>query len=121
MVMDTNYNVGKRIRDLRLAKGLSQEQLALSADITPTYLGLVERNLKNPTLKVIEQICNSLNVSLSDFFSDSYFEDKSLDSTTQQILSQLVNRTQEEKELILQLTKDMLKLRDLPCNQEKKK
>lgn len=48
-------------------RGLSQEQLALASGITTTYLGLLERNLKNPTIKVIEQICNALQISLQDF------------------------------------------------------
>lgn len=56
--MNNNFNTGERIHELRTQQGLSQEQLALRAEITPTYLGLVERNLKNPTIKIIEQICN---------------------------------------------------------------
>ena len=69
MDMKTNFNIGKRIHELRIDSGLSQEKLALRAEITTTYLGLLERNLKNPTVKVIEQICNQLNISLNDFFS----------------------------------------------------
>ena len=121
MIMEDNYNVGNRVRDLRLLKGFSQEQLALLAEITPTYLGLVERNAKNPTLKVIQQICNALNISLSDFFADTVEINNSLDATTVQIIAQLSNRTQEEKEMILQITKDMFKLRDLPIITKKKK
>ena len=56
MDMKTNFNIGKRIHELRVNSGLSQEKLALRAEITTTYLGLLERNLKNPTLKVIEHI-----------------------------------------------------------------
>ena len=58
MDMKTNFNIGDRIHELRIKSGLSQEKLALRAEITTTYLGLSERNLKNPTVKVIEQICN---------------------------------------------------------------
>ena len=66
--MNNNFNTGERVRELRVKYGLSQEQLALHAEITTTYLGLIERNLKNPTIKIIEQICNALNISLADFF-----------------------------------------------------
>lgn len=121
MINNNNYNVGNRIRELRTAKGFSQEQLALLADITPTYLGLVERNVKNPTLKVIQQICSSLNISLSDFFLDTFIEDNSIDPTTSQIVAQLANRSQDEKEMILQIIKDILKLHDLPNKTENKK
>ena len=60
--MNNNFNTGARIHELRIQQGLSQEQLALRAEITTTYLGLIERNLKNPTIKIIERLCNSLNM-----------------------------------------------------------
>lgn len=72
MDMKTNFNIGQRIHELRINSGLSQEKLALRANITTTYMGLLERNLKNPTVKVIEQICNQLNISLSEFFRIPY-------------------------------------------------
>lgn len=117
MNIKNNYNVGKRIKELRTTKGFSQEQLALLSDITPTYLGLIERNLKNPTIKVIEQICDSLNISLFDFFADSTLKDEeSLDTLSIQIISQISSCNDDEKELILEMIKKMLKLRNLPTN-----
>ena len=114
--MNNNFNLGERIRELRTQQGLSQEQLALRTEITTTYLGLVERNLKNPTIKVIEQLCNALNISLENFFSHSFDIANSLDSISIQILAQLNNRTNEEKKLILQTIKDILKLCDISAN-----
>ena len=107
------YNIGNRIKELRIQKGLSQEQLALTSDITPTYLGLLERNLKNPTIKVIEKICDSLNISISEFFSEENVYTSSMDLLSLQILSQIENRTEEEKELILAIIKKLVKFRDL--------
>jgi len=119
MNMKNNYNVGKRIKELRTIKGFSQEQLALLSDITPTYLGLIERNLKNPTIKVIEQLCDSLNISLFDFFSDSTSKGEStFDTLSIQIISQISSCTDEEKELILDMIKKMLKLKNLPTNKD---
>ena len=46
--MDNNFSIGKRIRELRNQKHLSQEQLALSAEITTAYLGQIERNEEEP-------------------------------------------------------------------------
>lgn len=112
--MNNNFNTGERLRELRTAQGLSQEQLALHAEITTTYLGLVERNLKNPTIKIIEQLCHSLHISLADFFDPSHKPTCSLDPLSAQILFLVDNRTKEEKQLILQLTKNLLKMRDLP-------
>ena len=115
--MNTNFNLGKRIHELRINSGLSQEKLALRANITTTYLGLLERNLKNPTIKVIEQICNQLNISLSDFFASSTTEIVPEDTLSLQIVTQISDRTDEEKQLILQIIKDVLRLCDLSKDQ----
>lgn len=116
MIMSDNFNIGERVHELRIRQGLSQEQLALRAEITTTYLGLIERNLKNPTVRIIEKICNSLNISLSDFFNLSIEPIDGIDSVSAQILAQLNNRNQKEKLIILQIIKSMIKLRDLPDN-----
>lgn len=113
----TNFNIGERIHELRLNSGLSQEKLALRANITTTYLGYLERNLKNPTVKVIEQICNQLNISLSDFFSSSPVPEKSEDSVSMQIITQISDKSEEEKLLILQIIKDISRLCDLSKKQ----
>ncbi|MDE6961546.1 MAG: helix-turn-helix domain-containing protein [Lachnospiraceae bacterium] len=120
MDMKTNFNIGKRIHELRIDSGLSQEKLALRAEITTTYLGLLERNLKNPTVKVIEQICNQLNISLNDFFSPSRTPEKPIDTASLQILAQISDRSEEEKLLILQTIKDILRLCDLSKKNMKK-
>ena len=43
--------LGERIREARRAKGLSQEALALEAEIDPSYIGGVERGQRNPSFK----------------------------------------------------------------------
>lgn len=121
MDMKTNFNIGKRIHELRINSGLSQEKLALRANITTTYLGLLERNLKNPTVKVIEQICNQLNISLSEFFSDSVSSVQEEDSLSLQIIAQINDRTREEKQIILQVIKDVMKLCDVSRKNEPEK
>lgn len=121
MDMKTNFNIGKRIHELRINSGLSQEKLALRANITTTYLGLLERNLKNPTVKVIEQICNQLNISLSEFFSDSVYSVQEEDSLSLQIIAQINDRTREEKQIILQVIKDVMKLCDVSKKHEPEK
>lgn len=117
MDMNTNFNIGERIHELRLQNGLSQEKLALRANITTTYLGLLERNLKNPTVKVVEQLCNQLNISLGDFFSSARTPENPIDTVSQQIIAQICDRSEEEKLLILQTIKDISRLCDLSKNQ----
>ena len=60
--------VGQRIRNYRLAQGLSQEKLAELSGCHPTYIGQLERGEKNATLESIEKVALALRVSLSELF-----------------------------------------------------
>lgn len=60
---------GERVRKLRKAKGLSQEQLAFKANLHRTYIGMIERAEKNITLLNIEKISTALDVDLSTLFN----------------------------------------------------
>ncbi len=55
---------GKRVREIRISKELSQEQLAHIADVHRTYIGMVERAEKNITLVNIEKIAIALNINI---------------------------------------------------------
>ena len=59
---------GHRIRELRQAKGLSQEELAFKAGVHRTYLGGIERGERNPSLKNIVAIADALEIALSKLF-----------------------------------------------------
>lgn len=59
---------GERIRDLRKKKEMSQEKLADAAYLDRTYIGGIERGLRNPSLKNIIKIAKALKVSLKDLF-----------------------------------------------------
>jgi len=60
---------GERVRKLRLARNLSQEELAFKTSVHRTYLGGIERGERNPSLKNIAAIAKALNVTLAQLFS----------------------------------------------------
>jgi transcriptional regulator with XRE-family HTH domain len=60
---------GERVRQLRLARNLSQEELAFKAGVHRTYLGSIERGERNPSLKNIAAIAKALDITLSELFS----------------------------------------------------
>lgn len=62
--------VGSRIKELRRALGLSQEKLALKAEVDRTYLTGVEQGKRNPSIKSLEKILKALEVSFGEFFKD---------------------------------------------------
>jgi len=53
------------VRELREAKDLSQEMLALEAEVDRTYVSQIERGVCNPSLRVLFQIANVLKVSVA--------------------------------------------------------
>lgn len=61
-------DVGNRIKALRQKMGLSQERLALKANIDRTYLAGIESGKRNATLASIEKIIYALEISVKDFF-----------------------------------------------------
>ena len=66
----TTEKVGSRIKELRRALGLSQEKLALKAEVDRTYLAGVEQGKRNPSIKSLEKILKALEVSFGEFFKD---------------------------------------------------
>ena len=54
------------IREQRAKQGLSQEDLAHDADLHRTYVGLIERGLRNPTIEVGHALALALGTTLSD-------------------------------------------------------
>lgn len=64
--------LGKRIKDLRKAQELSQEDLSYEADIPLSQVGRIERGEINPTVSSIAAISDALKVDLRDIFSFKY-------------------------------------------------
>lgn len=58
--------IGKELRRARKEAGLSQEQLAEEAGIHRTYVSLLERDVKSPTVDVLLRICEALEMKASD-------------------------------------------------------
>jgi transcriptional regulator with XRE-family HTH domain len=61
--------LGKKIRQIREDKGLSQEDLADLAELDRTYIGGVERGERNVTILSLQKICNALKINIKDLFS----------------------------------------------------
>lgn len=60
--------VGLRIRELRDAKGMSQFQLSVEADLTKNQVGRIERAERNTSLVTLGRIADALEVPLSHLF-----------------------------------------------------
>jgi len=63
--MSLNESFAHVLKDLRMNKGLSQEELAFKAKLHRTYISQLERGLKSPTLNTISILADVLDVSLT--------------------------------------------------------
>ena len=68
--MEMQAIVAQNIRRLRVARGLSQEALAVDAEIDRTYVSRLERELENPTVAVLERLALALRVPIGDLFRE---------------------------------------------------
>lgn len=67
--MITNW-VGKRIKELRNNKRLTQEQLALLSELDRTYIASVEKGKRNISIINLYKISKALEISLEEFFKN---------------------------------------------------
>jgi len=63
-----NEKVAQRIKQLRLKTGISQEGLSHLAELDRKYIGIIEKGNTNISIQVLSQICDALDISLSEFF-----------------------------------------------------
>ncbi len=61
-------DIGKKIRELRLANGLTLEELASRSELTKGFLSQLERDLTSPSISTLEDILEALGTDLSSFF-----------------------------------------------------
>lgn len=64
-------NIGAKLKELRVVKGLTQEELADRAELSKGFISQVERNLTSPSIATLIDILQCLGTTISDFFSES--------------------------------------------------
>lgn len=64
----TKELLGARIKELRKARGLSQNQLSEKIDIDPKHLSRIEVGNSYPSLDTVEKIAKALGVEIKDLF-----------------------------------------------------
>ena len=62
--------IGQRIKQLRVMKGLTQEELADRAELSKGFISQVERDLTSPSIATLMDILQCLGVSVSEFFTE---------------------------------------------------
>ena len=68
--MDIKQKFGNNLKRLRLEKGLSQEKLALIAEIDRTYIPSIEKGERNVSIAIAEKLAIALNVPITELFKE---------------------------------------------------
>ena len=59
---------GKNLAKVRHSKHLSQEKLAELTGLHRTYISDIERGQRNPTIKIVIELCRALNIESNELF-----------------------------------------------------
>ncbi len=68
--------IGPKIKQLRIANNLTQEELADRAELSKGFISQIENDLTSPSITTLVDILQCLGTDLKDFFSN--FEDKQI-------------------------------------------
>ena len=66
LVMESSLEWGTALRVVRAARSLDQQEVATAADIDPSYLSLLERDHRTPSIGTVSKLCSALGVAHSD-------------------------------------------------------
>lgn len=69
-------DIGERIKQLRISKDLTQEELANRCELSKGFISQIERNLNSPSLETLIDILECLGTNLKDFFNDEETSEK---------------------------------------------
>lgn len=67
-------NIGEKIKELRIQKSLTQEELADRAELSKGFISQVERDLTSPSIATLMDILQCLGTNLEEFFSGTTSE-----------------------------------------------
>lgn len=91
--------LGEQIKKVRLAKGLSQKEVVLGANIEKAQFSRIENNKTDPSFSTIEKIANAMGCTMSELFGAGE-EIKDINSFSKSILEKvsiLEHLEEEEK------------------------
>ncbi len=66
---DIRARFGRRLREIRQERGLSQEELAFKAGVHRTYVSSAERGQRNVGLVNVERLAQALDIEIPELFN----------------------------------------------------
>lgn len=93
--------IGKRIKEARERKHMTQEELAELTDLSPTHISVIERGVKMPKLETFIVIANELGVSADTLLQDVV--DMSVEGSANELTTSILNLPEIERKKILKV------------------
>lgn len=114
--MNLPERVGRRIRELRKAKGWTQEQLAETASLHYSYMGGVERGDRNISLETLEKIIDAFQIPAEEIFrfEDGTNQRKALD----EYMLLVSARSTEEISALTRINREVIATLDISGDQK---
>ncbi len=96
-------DLGQKIKEERVEKGYTQEELGEKIDSTGAYIGQIERGERNASMAKIVLIAEALNVSI-DYLTGNFCYDGA-ESVDGRIALELKGATNKQKEMMIDIIK----------------
>lgn len=61
-----NQKLGKRLKQLRVEAGLTQEKLGIASGISQAYISGVEKGTRNPSFKTLDKLAKAIGVTVNE-------------------------------------------------------
>lgn len=71
----SEFDVGNRLKELRITSGLSQRQLADAAGVPHGQISMIETNKSSPSVASLRKILGGLGIGMSEFFEPDAIDD----------------------------------------------
>ena len=95
--------IGKKLKEIRLSKGLPQDAVAGAAEVNTSHISNIENNRVKVSLPTLIYICNALGVTVDYVLSGEYTGDYS--SIDREIMKEIQSLSNEEKERVLRVVR----------------
>ena len=95
--------IGKRIREVRSGKHLTQEYLAETTGVNVSHISNIELNKVKVSLTLLVQICNALDVSMDYLLENEYHNPTSALET--ELLNTIKDLSKDKQETLLRIAK----------------
>lgn len=92
--------IGKRIRNLRIEKNLTQEYLSQKAGVNVSHISNIENNRVKISLSTLIAVANALDITVDYLLENEYNTDAGIDS---EIIKKLEDFDNDKKERLIKI------------------